>query len=140
MPTTPPTSTPSPTVAQGGLADLAEFQWANRLIVMFAAPAAVAELQATLIAEDAAVIDRQILWFIVADDVVTTNYGGALSNQLAANLRSRYAQLDTDLEVVLIGKDSGVKNRQPFLDSAAIYGQIDEMPMRRAEMTKQAAP
>ncbi len=121
-----------------GIANFASFQWQNRIIVVFTTQDDVSELQAKFAAEQDAIIDRHILWFIVKDDAITTNYAGSMRFGLPDALRAQYSQLDADLEVVLIGKDSGVKNRQPFLDSAAIYGQIDTMPMRRAEMTEQA--
>lgn len=135
----PPTQVPTPqsNTVQSGLETLASFAWENRLIVVFADAANVSTLSTQLWSENAAIVERHILWFIVAGDAVTTNYAGPLAGSLADNLRSRYAQLGTTPEVVLIGKDSGVKNRRAFLDSSAIYGQIDQMPMRRQEMQQQ---
>ena len=139
-----PTATPMPVIAPG-LENLDGFLWANRLIVVFVEchssdvcdSAETSTIETQFWNENAAVIDRHILWFIVANDSVATNYTGNLSNTFANNLRQRYAQLGQPLEVVLIGKDGGVKNRQPWLDSSAIYWQIDQMPMRQAEMEQQ---
>jgi len=136
------TTTPNPTattVVMSGpeLENLDGFLWQNRLIVVFTDSSRMAEFETQFAAEDYAIVDRHILWFIVVDNRVTTNYMGRLSSWLASNLRDRYSRLSTSLEVVLIGKDGGVKSRQPFLDSSAIYWQIDQMPMRRAEMREQ---
>jgi hypothetical protein len=38
------------------------------------------------------------------------------------------------LAMLLIGKDGGVKSREPSLDLDAIFGRIDAMPMRIREM------
>ncbi|NML66424.1 DUF4174 domain-containing protein [Hymenobacter sp. RP-2-7] len=43
----------------------------------------------------------------------------------------------TRFEVVLIGKDGGVKQRSPHpLTPQALFGTIDKMPMRRQEMRR----
>lgn len=120
--------------SEAALDTLDTFRWENRLIVVFAQAAEVAALEAQFSAENDAIVERDILWFIIADDTVTTNYTGPLTAALAHNLRTQFARQTNAQDVVLIGKDGGIKNRLSTLDSTAIYGQIDQMPMRRAEM------
>lgn len=118
-----------------GLTDLSPFQWEHRLFVVFSQSADITEIEAQLTAEVALVDDRDILWFIVVEDEVTTNFAGPLSPTLSDNLRERYARDEGEaLEVVLVGKDGGVKNRLTTLDTAGLYFQIDQMPMRQREM------
>ena len=122
-----------------GLDSLTGFRWENRLIVVFAEEGTnSAEIQLQLTKENSAILDRHILWFIITKDSITTNHTGVLSPTLTEHLRNNYAKLDTPIETILIGKDGNVKSRNPFFDSDAIYGQIDQMPMRQAEMKQQA--
>ena len=80
--------------------------------------------------------ERDILWFVVLGETTRTNYPGALAAGFAATLRQAYRgpPADGPGEVVLVGKDGGVKSRGPALDPAALFGEIDRMPMRRQEM------
>lgn len=54
------------------------------------------------------------------------------------NLYNNYHKEDSDLEVILIGLDGGVKLRQEeLLTLESLFATIDEMPMRRREMKNQ---
>ena len=52
-------------------------------------------------------------------------------------LRERYNMEAGATELVLIGKDGGVKERLREIDLPRLFAAIDRMPMRRAEMRRQ---
>ena len=117
------------------MTNVGEFQWQNRLIVVFARPenaSAVVELMA---AEAALMTDRDILWFVISPQSVSSNAAETPDRALIDDLRRRFQSEPTaDLEVVLVGKDGGVKHRSAELDTLDIYLRIDQMPMRLAEL------
>lgn len=116
------------------LENLAQLQWSNRVIVVDASrqPAGT-----PLVSAEAEIDDRHILWFVLNGDAIKTNYKGELTGKFAHHLR-RTLQLAPG-EAVLIGKDGGIKSRRGELDTAALFAQIDTMPMRQREMREQEA-
>lgn len=55
--------------------------------------------------------------------------------QKSTNLFKKYKQADTPFEVILIGLDGGIKQRQKdFLSCEKLFETIDSMPMRSAEI------
>lgn len=114
-----------------------DFRWKNRLILVFAEPTRVEPSVKILQAAAEEIEERQVLWFVMAGETVRTNYGGRLSPDLrAALIEPHRADATAPLEVVLIGKDGGVKFRAPELDLQEIFTRIDAMPMRRSEMRR----
>jgi hypothetical protein len=119
------------------LTDPRSLQWRHRLIVVFAEDeVSAAAARDTLAGAADPVDDRDLLWFVVLDEATHTNYPDALAADFAATLRRAYrgSAAGAPTEVVLIGKDGGVKSRAPALDPDALFGEIDRMPMRRQEM------
>ncbi|WP_339843467.1 DUF4174 domain-containing protein [uncultured Halopseudomonas sp.] len=113
------------------LTDLSSLQWQNRIIVVNE----VADVEAVLPLFEknaAGVTDRDLIWLVFNDDKTLTNYPGALSPKLSANTLETYYIKSG--QVILIGKDGGVKNRLDRVDLQAIFANIDAMPMRRNEM------
>ena len=78
-------------------------------------------------------IDRDILWFVIEDTFIRTNFSGAISPKLGSRLRKGYFHGGT--KVILIGKDGGIKSRETTLDLFGIFTRIDAMPMRQREMS-----
>ena len=115
--------------------DAADFLWNNRLILIFT-PEEEAPAPVKLLAgEEAHLAERQILWFVVSGETVASNYAGPIDGGAAARLRARFQTApEMETEVVLVGKDGGVKHRAGSLDTVDLYGRIDQMPMRQAEI------
>ena len=113
------------------LTDLNSLNWQNRLIVVNNIQN---EKQALTIFEKHVdqIDDRHIVWFIIKDNKVLSNYSGKLSESLLTNIQNKY-QIG-QAKVVLIGKDGGVKSQFDFVDLESIFLQIDAMPMRQMEM------
>lgn len=118
--------------------NLDEYQWRKRLLLVFS-PSENSELlrqQLDLFLEQKAENkDRDLIIFQIYPD------GGLIKN--TRNLTKRQAQklfkqfdLPQDqFNLLLIGKDSGVKFRSRELTNMkTIYNLIDQMPMRRSEM------
>ena len=127
-------------LAMGSYADvLSRFRWEYRVLVVFAKADNVESIRAQLDSIEAGVLDRHIRWFLVDGDYVLTNYGGDLTQDFSVQLTRQLSNKDKgDLEVVLVGKDGGVKYRAATLEPDAIFRTIDSMPMRQAEMQRQA--
>jgi len=115
------------------LSDLTPLEWKNRIII-----ANTVENPAELIAQfenqTTGINERVIVWFIIQPKQVLTNYQGNLAVRFASNIQKTY-QLKQG-EVVLIGKDGGVKSSRQYLDLTTTFGEIDAMPMRLQEMRR----
>ena len=113
------------------LEDLDQLVWQHRLIVVWAEDDAQ-DHQRLLTADDEAIVDRDIIWFILDGDDIISNYEGALSETLGESIKQHY-RLQAG-QTILIGKDGGVKDRSDELRPSALFDQIDLMPMRQQEM------
>jgi hypothetical protein len=112
------------------LGELASLRWKYRIILVDAQiPDAVARLRA----EQPALDERDILWFVHDQGQVQTNYPGPLDARLKQELEQQFFSR-SDAAVFLIGKDGGLKASAARLDLSALFERIDAMPMRRREM------
>ena len=113
------------------LSDLDSLEWKNRIIVVNETKNEDDSLQ--LLKEQVAEIDdRDIIWFIIKDNLALTNYSGRLSREFVSNMRERLSPVQG--KVILIGKDGGIKSQSDYLNLEAIFSEIDAMPMRQLEM------
>ena len=117
------------------LDDLGELKWTNRIILLDARGKST-NFATDMKAADIDIVDRDILWFILDEIGITTNYAGVVSPQLTAQIRDEY--FDNQSRVVLVGKDGGIKYRQKSLQLQDIFVRIDAMPMRQREMQDKA--
>lgn len=104
-------------------ATLNQYQWHYRPVVIFApseTEANYVQQMAMLKKTEAELADRDI--------IVLSDTAPATQGQLRAQLKPQ------GFEVVLIGKDGGMKLRQQTpVSSAVLLSTIDSMPMRKAE-------
>lgn len=113
------------------LTDLASLQWENRVIVINETQHEE-QVLALLEKHTAEINERDIVWFIINEAQILTNYSGRLSEDLVNSVRERYGTGQG--KVILIGKDGGIKSRLDRVDLEAIFSRIDAMPMRQYEM------
>ena len=113
------------------LTDLASLEWKYRVIVVNETQNEANALD-LLNKHTAEINDRDIVWFIVKEDVVLTNYEGKLSENFLSRTRQKYGVGQG--KVILIGKDGSIKSRLDRLNIKAIFTEIDAMPMRQYEM------
>ena len=121
--------------SNGELTSLKDLIWENRIIVANSEQNRD-ELTDLFSQENNGIIDRDVIWFVFSDDALQTNYPGSVSPSLLNQVKSQY-QL-SDNEVILIGKDGGLKERISGLDLDRLFGDIDRMPMRVREMRNES--
>ncbi|MBK1620275.1 hypothetical protein CKO42_17875 [Lamprobacter modestohalophilus] len=112
------------------LGALASLRWQYRIILV---DAQIPDAVACLRAEQPAIDERDILWFVRDQEQLQTNYPGPLDARLKQELEQRFFSR-SDAVVFLIGKDGGLKASAGELDLPALFARIDAMPMRRREM------
>ncbi|SBS34674.1 hypothetical protein MAQ5080_02942 [Marinomonas aquimarina] len=113
------------------LTDLQELIWENRIIVVNSEQNSD-KLTDLFSQANHGIIDRDVIWFVLSDNDIQTNYQGAISPNFLSRVKSQY-QLSNN-EVILIGKDGGLKERISGLDLERLFNDIDRMPMRIREM------
>ena len=117
--------------AASSVSNLDPFKWENRIVLGWSEQPE--QLVEQLTNQTLGIVDRDIVWFVMKDNAVLTNYDGQLADSFAQNLTAAYKK--ADYAVVLIGKDGGVKVRASELYVNQLFSTIDRMPMRRYEMT-----
>jgi len=111
---------------------LDDYQWKNRLILVQSATETQNAVE-TLSDARAGVDDRDIIWFVNTGSGLVSNQatvpGGA-----EKDVTGLLEKAGSEERVLLIGKDGGIKSREPSLNLDAIFRRIDAMPMRIREM------
>lgn len=111
------------------LHSLEQLAWQHRIIVIFSAQKSSIS---TLKQNSEQISERHIIWLVLEEGIISSNYPGAVFPALRDQLLKHYAK--PKKRVVLIGKDGGVKHRSDKLDLPYLYSLIDVMPMRMREM------
>lgn len=116
-------------------------RWRNRVLVVMAPSAQDANLLRQLRiwkAHEAGNEERHLVLAELCGDGTSRLNGASLAPEQQERLRQRFAWDGKSFEVVLVGKDGGVKLRRTEPVSAeALFAIIDSMPMRRREMREQ---
>jgi len=106
--------------------DLHQYQWKNRLLLIFApteTDATYQQQRQLLDASAAEVKERDLIVLPVVE---------AAANQ---DLRTQFNIANGAFAVILIGKDGGEKARfERVISAAQLFAIIDAMPMRQSEM------
>ncbi len=118
--------------------DLDDLRWKHRVLIVFApddSHPAYRQLEASLHNSMRDFEDRDMVLVSVFGESVTRSDSVVVQDAAALSLRERFDVATTSFEVVLVGKDGGVKLRADDPDVLSeIYALIDTMPMRRREM------
>ena len=78
--------------------------------------------------------ERHVLWFVLCNqNHLISNVDGDISSTLLNSISKKYFNKKTH-NIVLIGKDGGIKYRSSTLHLNEINTLIDSMPMRQTEM------
>ena len=125
---------------------LSAYRWKHRLLVVYvpdteAGGATLRTFRASLENRMQDVLARDLLIIPVGD---LPRPGDALrpavdvGAQGRSNVRRRFELEGPEVQLLLIGKDGGMKARQSgaMLDLERVFEVIDSMPMRRAEMQR----
>lgn len=112
------------------LGDVSDLRWQKRVVFVLASPDPERDI-GVLRKHASSIGERDVVWFALHGDAVTTNSACSVGD---AFIRSVFAGYGSGPQVILIGKDGGVKMRTDNLRPDAIFDEIDSMPMRRREM------
>ena len=117
--------------------DLSQFQWKNRLLLLFVPDASAQEYidqWDALHQRWAAIVERDLLVISVFEEDGGDLDGEEISEDEADNLRQRFRIKPGWAATVLVGKDGTQKQSYPMpakLDQ--VFALIDSMPMRQRE-------
>ncbi len=133
-----PGGAPAPT-AQGKprQLNLAEYQWKNRLVLLFAPSPDAAVCRSFRRAwnvRPGETADRDLLLIELFDDGESRVAKAPISAASAAKLRSRFRVEPGATIVILVGKDGSEKLRKADVGLDELFEVIDAMPMRQREM------
>jgi len=120
------------------LTDLSPLKWENRIILVNTINNKDSILK-RLEQHAAEINERDIVWFVIRNGAVATNFNGDIADDFVTNTNQKYkVKYTIDQEkVILIGKDGAIKSSRKNLELAEIFSEIDMMPMRKIEMQSQ---
>ncbi|MEM6264518.1 MAG: DUF4174 domain-containing protein [Bacteroidota bacterium] len=121
--------------------DLSSLQWKNRLVIVLANdeedPLFTQQMK-ELSASVAGLSERRIVVYQVLPKVFRKGLNRAEGWQNSSKLYQQFKRSSSGFEVILIGLDGGIKLREEALVTCEqLFGLIDQMPMRKAEMRQQ---
>lgn len=120
-----------------GAAELSDYRWTNRPLLVFAPTSSDPRLVETLTRIEASRCDfvaRDMVIGLVVTEGTSTLDGHVLSTDESQRLAHQYAIGENAFSVLLIGKDGGEKLRvNQVPDLQAVYAVVDGMPMRSRE-------
>lgn len=111
---------------------LSDLQWKKRIILV-ANPEQKSDIINTLNRFHDDIEERDIAWFVVVGDNLESNMTD-LGPALSQAVHDRLVTATDQQQVVLIGKDGGIKDRSSQLNLERLFAMIDSMPMRIREM------
>jgi len=118
--------------------DLDSLRWMNRVLVLFSLSESDAsfQLQKQGLASSAGeVLDRDLMILEIVQQGQSRAGNQLLSERSVQGIRERLGVGTGSFQVLLIGKDGGVKLRSSEpVSMKDLFGLIDSMPMRRQEM------
>ena len=126
-------------VGAATMAPMDAYTWKKRVLIVFTNPrgAGVDAQRAALAGREVELADRDMVVFAVLDtDEVRSIYGTAPAAEQTQILREKFdVPAKSGLTTILLGKDGGVKWREPRIaEPQELFDLIDTMPMRRQEM------
>lgn len=117
--------------AENTLNHVNALRWEHRLIIVHLDQNEEPYLTQFEAAQDS-IEERHIIWFVLTPQHIFSNWPGPIHSEFRESLVSRYSGKPPT--VLLVGKDTGIKNKSKTLDLENLFRQIDSMPMRIQEM------
>jgi len=118
--------------------DLDALRWKNRVFLLFSPSESDASFQAQkqgLVSGAGGVIERDLVVLEIIEQGQSRVGNQILSGKSVQDIRKRLGVHTGPFQVLLIGKDGGVKLRSSEpVSMKDLFGLIDSMPMRRQEM------
>ena len=116
------------------LKSITELKWQHRIILIKEDTSCDQHIK-SLINAKLEINDRHILWFLICNNKLETNYAGTVDSDFVNNISNKFFVNNND-KAILIGKDGGVKRRTESLNLIGLFALIDTMPMRQSEMRR----
>ncbi len=124
--------------------DLKSLQWENRIVLIIAENENNFNYQKQIElfqGQEEGLADRKLVVFEILPDkyrYLNYTFEKELSNWINSSLLYQQFSLKTEnFQLILIGLDGGIKlNQNDILLPSALYGRIDAMPMRGAELRR----
>jgi hypothetical protein len=118
--------------------DLDALRWKNRVLVLFSPSESDASFQSQkkgLASSAEEVLDRNLMILEIVEQGQSRAGNQLLSEKSVQAIRKRFGVKVGTFQVLLIGKDGGVKLRSSGpVSMKDLFGLIDSMPMRQQEM------
>jgi hypothetical protein len=118
--------------------DLNQYQWKNRLILIFSpsdSDSLFQDANHAITLHEEELLDRDIILFYLFEKGESTVNEASIEPKVVNSLRKTYQIEPGKFTLVLVGKDGGEKLRQQdSFDFQVIFDRIDAMPMRIREM------
>ena len=112
-----------------------EVRWEHRLLVFTGPEGQVAAQSESCRAARDGMLERELIVVDVSTETSELVAGGRTDVPDAASFRARFDLPEDGFQVVLVGKDGGVKERRSReFPIEELFGIIDAMPMRQQEM------
>lgn len=128
----------NPSRSQGVEFKLSDYQWQNRILLVFAPSTDSSQYRQqmqTWQADAAGTDDRDLKLVQILGTGESQVDRRSLSSASAERLRQQFGILPEEFAVILVGKDGTEKQRsQAPIDLAMLFRTIDAMPMRQQEM------
>ena len=117
------------------LSNISKLQWQNRILLVWTedSPKYLDIFQKN----KAEIDDRDLIWFVINKTQLNTNYPGKIADDFLQDLNKQISPKAN--EVILIGKDGGIKRRKSEVSLTSLFRQIDSMPMRQSEIRRKQA-
>ena len=118
--------------------DLDALRWKKRVLVLFSPSESDASFQSqkkSLASSAEEVLDRNLMILEIVEQGQSRAGNQLLSEKSVQEIRKRFGLQTGTFQVLLIGKDGGVKLRSSEpVSMKDLFGLIDSMPMRQQEM------
>jgi hypothetical protein len=124
--------------------NLNALRWKNRILILFSPYESHPSFQLQkddLASRSQEVSERDLVIVEILEHGDSRALNRVLSEKDAQGIRDRFGVSPGRFQVILIGKDGGVKLRsEQAVPAQDIFGLIDSMPMRRQEMDGKTKP
>ncbi|MEL0659257.1 DUF4174 domain-containing protein [Psychromonas arctica] len=118
---------------QDELQNINQLRWENRIILIYSTGKDNDIVNIRLFTKyEEKINERDLVWFIIKESEVITNYSNTLSNEFLSNTKNRFP-IEGD-KALLIGKDGHIKAKGAELNLNFIFREVDSMPMRQQEI------
>lgn len=132
-PENPAENDTTPAVVSGAWFD--SVRWEHRLLIFSGEDENATRQKALALDSRTGHLERNLLVIHLEEDTATVVVGETSALPESELFRQRFAMPDDAFEVVLVGKDGGVKERRKTVfETQELFGIIDAMPMRMREM------